>query len=554
MAEVTLFVPDRIAEARPQPQDIALTAQQLFATNEFLVERLAALELALEDEGWELTSQRGAREFSRDGLRRIIERARLMYLSNPMIRRPVEVQANYVFGQGVEFEAEDLAVNDVVQAFLNDPKNRAEFSSLVSMWLKEIDLACEGNLFFVFFVEPVKGRVRVRSIGVDEIHEVICNPEDAGEPWFYRRVWMEQRFGRNGAPQPTQMEALYPDWQYTPRRRQPTYGGKEIRWDTPVQHVKAGGLSKMRFGVPEVYPALDWAKAYREQLEDDATRSRALARFAMKMTTGGNAAAVTTAKERLNTTYGTAPRAAETNPPPLVASTFIGRRGKDGQPITDIEAVDISRAMMPTDHSRPFRLMVAAAVGLPETFLGDADVGNHATAKTLDRPTELMMTLRRELWASVWSDMLSFVIRKAVQAPAGPLRGRYRVTGNGYDEPYQVVGVRRAAGQLVDATVHVVWAPLLEHDVSETVKAIVTAATLDGKQEARTIGVRTRTRLLLTALGVKEIDELLDAWFADADELPDEPEPAPVVAMPTPREAEFTEAVREMRDGLAKLS
>ena len=552
MAKVTLIVPDRVAEARQQPQDIILTARQVNATNEWLLERLAALELALEDEGWELASQRGAREFSREGLRKIIERARLMYLSNPMIRRPVEVQANYVFGQGVEFNADDPEVNAVVQAFLDDPANRAEFSSLVAMWLKEVDLACEGNLFFVYFTNPATGRVRVRTITVDEVPEIICNPEDAGEPWFYRRIWMEQRPGRNGAPQMTEREALYPDWQYTPRRRSPTYAGKEIRWDTPVQHMKAGGLSKMRFGVPEVYPALDWAKAYKEQLEDDATRSRALARFAMKMTTGGNAAAVTAAKERLSTTYGNAPRSVETNPPPVAGSTFIGRRDKNGNPITDIEAVDISRAMMPTDHSRPFRLMVATTIGLPKTFLGDADVGNHATAKTLDRPTELMMTLRREQWASTWRDMLSFVIRKAVQAPSGPLRGRYRVTGNGYDDPYQVAGVRRENGAVVDATVNVVWPPLLEHDVAETVKAVVTAATLDGKPEARTMGMRTRTRMLLTALGESNIDEKLDAWFGDADDLPEEPEPVPAAA--TSREREFTEAVRELRAGVAKLT
>lgn len=544
MPEVTLYVPDNVRLGRER---VAMTESQALATIDLLEERLASLEFAMEDEGWQLLNAGGEREFSREGLRKIINRSRLMYLSNPLIRRGVDVQANYVFGQGVEFAAEDPAVNEVVQAFIDDPKNRAEFASHQAMTLKEIDLALEANLFFVYFTDPAKGTVRVRSIIVDEIQEIITNPEDAKEPWFYRRVWVERRLER-GDFRDVQREALYPDWQYNPRRKTPTYSRKDVVWDQPVQHVKTGGLSSMRFGVPEVYPALDWAKAYKEQLEDDATRSRALARFAMKLTVQGNAASMASAKERMESTFAPGQ---ERNPASVTGSTFIGRRDKDGNRVADIEPMKIEGALMPPDHSRPFRLMVAAAMGLPETFFGDADVGNHATSKTLDRPTELMMTQRRELWADVYSGMFNFVVRKAVQAPGGALRGRYRVTGNGDTEPWVVTGVVREAGQVVDATVRVTWPPLLEHDVAETVKAVVAAATLDGKTAAPIMGVQTVARMLLTALGVKDIDEKIELWFGDEkDALPEPPEP---VVAPLPNE-EFTEAVHEMREALRGIA
>ena len=73
-----------------------------------LSERLAELELALEDVGWVRLGMEGEREFSREGLDRIMQIARYSYLKNPLINRGVEVQRLYVFGQGVNIRAEDI--------------------------------------------------------------------------------------------------------------------------------------------------------------------------------------------------------------------------------------------------------------------------------------------------------------------------------------------------------------------------------------------------------------------------------------------------------------
>src|SRR3972149_3205378 len=151
MPEIMLYVPDRVATQRP------FVERQYADTVDLLQERMAELEFAIEDAGWQLLDQSTQREFSHEGLRKIINLSRISYLKNPIIRRGVDVQANYVFGQGVEFEAQDPAVNEVVQAFLNDAKNRAEFPSHQARTLKEVDLACEGNVFFVYFTDPSTG-------------------------------------------------------------------------------------------------------------------------------------------------------------------------------------------------------------------------------------------------------------------------------------------------------------------------------------------------------------------------------------------------------------
>ena len=162
------------------------------AQNDWLAESLAELELAIDDEGWARLSLETEWEFSRDGLDRIVALSRLNAIKNPLIRRAVHVKANYVFGQGVEISARDDAVNDVVQAFLDDPGNQAELFSASSRQSKDRALTTDGNVVFVLFPNELTGHLSVRSVPVEEIRDVIANPNDRKEPWFYLRRWTER--------------------------------------------------------------------------------------------------------------------------------------------------------------------------------------------------------------------------------------------------------------------------------------------------------------------------------------------------------------------------
>src|SRR5690606_26615419 len=109
------------------------------------------------------------------------------------------------------------------------------------------------------------------------------------------------------------------------------------------------------------------------------------------------------------------------NPPPLTGSTFVAGEG------TSLQPVRTSGATVSAEDGRRLLLMVAASSGLPETFFGDASIGTLATAKSLDRPTELMMEDRQKLWRDVFINILEFVRLWAVKAPRGPLRSLGRV-------------------------------------------------------------------------------------------------------------------------------
>ena len=476
----------------------AIAGMALENNYELLQERLIELEMALESQGWLQLSGAGDTDLSRKALGQISRLALINWIKNPLIKQGVRVQANYVFGQGVRITARDSDVDEVIQAFLSDSRNQAELTSHQSYTTKEQELTVYGNLFFVFFTNKINGRVQIRSIPFDEIQSVVSNPEDSKEPWYYLRHWSQMEEGG----QAKSKAAYYPDWHHRPDDKPASYGNIPINWDIPVYHVAVNRLGGMQFGVSEVYAAIDWARAYKNFLEDWATLTRAYSRFAHKVSTPGGKRGIASARAKLATTFGgTSP---ETNPSPVAGATFISSGG------TDITPMRIGGANIASSDGRRLLLMVAAAMGLPETFFGDVSVGNLATAKSLDRPTELQMRNRQMLWTSILTGICDFVIEKSVATPAGVLKGQVIADEDG--SPIVIL----AGG--ASAAVDVQFPPILEHDVGTRVDAIVAAATLKGSASAGTIpNARVLARILLDALGLPDVDKLLEELFPEGD-------------------------------------
>lgn len=503
--------------------------------------RLAELEALLGGGEWRLMSMQAEQEFSRQGLREITDMARVMYLKNPLIQRGVDVKRFYVWGQGVSVQAAQEEVAAVIRAFEEDEKNIVSLTSHQARMNAEVELQTDGNLFFVFFVNPATGRVRVRTMAFGEVEEVVTNPEDSREPWFYLRRWSERKLTASGSREYESRVAWYPDWRYNPTSKPGMLDGQPVRWETPVYHVRVGGFSNWQFGISEIYDTIDWAMAYKEFLEDWASIVRAYRRFAFQLTTPGGRRGIAAAKTKLNSTLGNASGSeAETNPPPVVGSTFISGEGVNLQPVRT------SGATVAAEDGRRLLLMVAASMGLPETFFGDVSVGTLATAKSLDRPTELAMTDRQTLWADVLGDIYRFVLLWAVKAPSGALRGVGRIERTVEEG---VIEERVIWNEGVDPSVAVTFPPLVESDVKERIEAIVNAATLgQAGTLAGTVDLPTLSRMLLLALGVEDVDEIVERLFPDG-EVADEP-----TAERSQAEAQMVEALRALREALERSS
>lgn len=485
---------DSLSEAVELYGNIAFTEHN---NNELLQERIAELELALDDIGYEpLGSVDFDKQFSKAAINKIAAMARVYWLKNPLIKRSVFTQASYVFGQGMDVTANDEDVQDIINEFLDDSRNRAELTGEQSMLAKESELQVCANLFFVFFSDPANGATRVRTIPLEQIERIVYNPEDSKEPWYYLRQWAQPK--EAGSLKYEIRKAFYPDINYNPKGGLPrNFNGIPVMKNNPVYHVKTNCMSDMAFGVSEVYAAIDWAKAYKDFLEDWYSIVKSLSKFAWKATSKSGATGMGQARSVLENALNSRP----TNPvnadlPGQSAQVWMSSDNFDLTPMPK------SGATVAVDDGRRALLMVCAATGIYEHYFGDPSTGNLATAKAMEQPMLLMFQERQELWKDIFTTIIDYVLDRVSLAPGGAIGGT--VTVNDYGE------VKVDNGEL-DRSFEVTFPPILQEDVNERVDAIIKSATMNGQEEAGTIDFKTATTMLLKALG--EDTDIIDTLF-----------------------------------------
>ncbi|UUW88457.1 hypothetical protein [Pimelobacter simplex] len=491
-------MPDWPQGSVPDAADLLTEVAALNSDNSLLRERLADLELAAEDVGWERASTKLLEEFSRQGLQRVTRNCRVMAVASPLIKRGIQLRAGYIWGQGVTVQAraagEDAGqdVNAVVQAWWDDESNQKALTSSQAQEELERALGTDGQVFIACFTNQLTGRVQVRSTPFEEILDVVNNPDDRDDPWFYLREYnatvVERGYSGLTRLRPETRRVFHPALGFWPATRPKSVDGIPVQWDVPILHVPVNRLDGWKWGVPDVYASLPWARAYEGFLTDWARLCKALSKFAWKLT-GDRAPKVRSAVARMQS-------ALPADVPPIGGSDAGGVAAMG--PGANLEAIPKTGATIDSDSGRPLAALAAAGLGLPvTTLLSDpGTTGARAVAETLEQPTILEMGMRRELWGAVLQQLAAYAVDQAVKAPQGPLRGVVQQVGT-----RQVVTL---AGD-VEKTVVVEWPDLNELDPLKMIEAIVAADSTGVVPGLETL------RLLLTALRVKDVDEVLKA-------------------------------------------
>jgi len=516
---------------------------------EYLEERIEELEK--EDIGWVKLTDLSELNLSREKIRKISKDAFIYWMKNPLIKSAIRTQTMYVFGQGVTIQAEHELINKEIQEFWDDPKNQAELTTQQALGEKENELQIFSNIFFVFFIESLTGKVRIRTLPFNEIEDIIYNPEDNKDPWYYKRVWKDKK-GKDHV-------WYYPDWRYQEKGGddKPTEG--EIKTEG-VYHIAVNRISGMKFGVSEVYAALDWAKAYKEFLENWAVIVKSYARFTWNMTTQGGVKGVQSIKNKIKSiaydplgspkkTYDAAKNPTQYRTP-QVGNVAIGTEG------TKLEPIKTAGATTSADDGRRLLLMVSSATGIFEHYLsGDPSTGNLATATAMERPMELMFADRQSLWYDILYGILQYAIDRAALSSRSELKGT-EIT-NAWGEKVVVLADDtenedpEKQDQPISRQIEIKFPDILEKDVVARVGAVVDAITLKGSAMAGTIpDVKKQTAMLLAALGEDNIDETVAALFPEEGAV-GMPEP-PVEPEPFAKVAETMESLRKGVEAIVK--
>jgi hypothetical protein len=460
-------------------------------------ERLWELELALEDRGWVRETTLAALEFSRYGVQQLIRICRVYAIKNPIIKRIAEICELYTFGRGFEIRSDDDTANDVIQDFLKQNDSELGHNGLAE---KEYSIQTDGALYFGLPTDS-KGNVKVNMVDPLEIMDVITEPDDTSKPLYFLRQWNRLIFDPDtGRQSPQSMLSWYPsleNWKanqfQTGKRPMNFQRDIPVNWDMPLLRIKVGCPAKWRWGVPPVYGAVDWARAYKDALEDYATVRRTLARFALMVETKGGPGAIAAYQALFQTTFADSNGTQiEKNPPPVVGSAHISG------PSTQIQAFKSSGAQSSPEETRRLLLLACAAGGMPETFFGDASTGSLATAVSLDRPTELKFTGIQRRWKHTIKMILNYVLDVQKNTPGSKMREARQ--NNPAPQPIKI---------------EVTFPTVVEHEIQPMIQAITEVATMGGRNgiAAGIVDRRTIAGLLLAEIGYDNRDDLLDKIY-----------------------------------------
>jgi len=339
-------------------------------------------DLALEDAGWVNLSAQTGEIIS--GAERItnLKLSRLYSVKDPLGKQAIRLWTDYTFGQGMTSHSDEDKTEEVRKAFWESKANQNILSARGQR--KSSDkLLIDGEVFFAIFLGVKEAKIRM--IDPLEITEIITDSDDKEDVRFYKRTWSDAQ----GASH----DAFYPSTNNPKNKPAKDASNKIVKaeGDAPlVYHLTYNTIGQR--GNPLLLPALIWIKYYTKFMASRIAVMLALAKFAWHTKVKGGQAAVNAIKAKTHQQQINA------------ASSLIENLGSDTTPIkTD------TGAQQAYQDGRQIKLMIAAAVGIPEQYFGDISIGNLATAKTVELPMMKMFQSYQKVWEDTYKDINEIV-------------------------------------------------------------------------------------------------------------------------------------------------
>lgn len=411
-----LMEPD--ARAFNEMQEVLAATQQSYATlaeeHIMLEENYASNVIAVDNQGWSPISGLGSPHYG-PNLSESYETARIMrllYAGNPIIKRGVNVRYAYVWGDGVDFDTSGTRGKPA--SIVAAGQNEKMMFSPEAYQEAETSLATDGT---VFILVQKAGKQIVR-LPLGQVNGFITNPDTGlrDDIRYYKRIWALETIDTYGNVQFQQVGAWYADISYT-GDVPATIQGLPVFKNEAIVRVCANKQAGWIMGLPDLLAVAFWARAYKEFLESNFILTKALAKYAWKVTSATPAGQKRSAAKLLAQIDPSQPHPTLTNRAGNTGTTFAGTS------TMDLQAVNKAGANVDFDAGRPLAAMVAAGLELSaNTLLADSK-GSSGGEESLDEATVNMVTARQNLWASAFKQIFAYlgVVTPTVHFP--PIQG-----------------------------------------------------------------------------------------------------------------------------------
>ncbi len=369
-----------------------------------------------EDLGFRRISSRSDKELSPAKWQKQMAVAHFLWLQNPMGARIIELLADFVVGDGFNWEAEDPEVSEIINRFWTDPDNNLD--------LTQFDRYTELILFGVWapraFVNPHNGHVKLGPIDPAWIVEVIGSVHIAGRADFLKVSRLRPLHAGLAEAEKAKLEGKKESHPVDDVPSPAPSAGAGIgsitdiwkviaRDDDPksetvgllkgeVFYFASNKLSFLLQGMSDLFRIADWVDAFDQFIFGQMERINFLNAHIWDITIVG------AEKEEVQERADDLAK----NPPKPGTARVHNEKETWAALAPKLNAAEVEQI------SKTVKMLILGSIGIPEHWFAEGGDVNRATAAEMAGPIIRKLKRKQAQWVEVLRVLLQFQIDQAI--------------------------------------------------------------------------------------------------------------------------------------------
>jgi len=425
---------------------------------------------------------------------KMLSLAYYLWRGNPLARRFIEIDKDFVLGDGFTVTSDQEDIAKVLEDFWTDPINRWPLT--IEQRIR--DLAIDGEVCWPVFTNEITGKVRLGYLDPRSIARVEADPDNATMP-----LLVTTKSGADLAERKYRCVLQGKPEELLAQRGLALWGQGT---DGECFYYRINSVSNATRGSSDLEPNIDHLDQFDRLHFDTADRVGFLNAFLWHVQIKG-ATEPALAKWR-----------SEHAAPPKAGSVRVSSEEETWTAVNpDLKTGDVHELV------RMVRLLLGAGAGIPDHWISEGQA-TRASAKEMNDPPFKRLKTRQAFWKSIITDVCAYALEKAREPKPGvqgPLAGVVDAEGNvtippPVEEAEAVVLPLRKAFTVQES-------PITTRDFATAATTLQTTTNATSQAVADKIMTKQEARLLLvqaaTEMGVDLPPEL--------PEIAEDPGPSP---------------------------